>query len=197
MINSLSPGEQFNENKIDVKTQMDEIFYEIIDNREVKKKTVSDEISEALDVVLNSFSNTEANIEDLYKASNRVFGPVNRIEGSDCISNPNLPGPCRMLECICKEEYYNVFNVIENQIIDKRYNNWFIGKCQICLKKIRDLSHSIRFPEENGGWSGCYCSFDCLKEDIDNMTMNDNVLSKFEKMQDSIFSDGIMDRNKC
>ena len=43
---------------------------------------------------------------------------------------------------------------------------WFRGSCDICLKRIARKHHAIRQPLCHGGWRGCYCSIDCMKQDI-------------------------------
>ena len=44
---------------------------------------------------------------------------------------------------------------------------WFSGRCDECGKNIQGKECCLRQPREGGGWSGCYCSLDCLKV-IDN-----------------------------
>ena len=43
--------------------------------------------------------------------------------------------------------------------------SWFKGKCDSCRNFILDISHALRFPNRDGGWKGCYCSFKCLHND--------------------------------
>src|SRR5439155_7296 len=76
----------------------------------------------------------------------RIFGPRNAILNSECILG--IKGGCRMLSCTCKEED----------------DIWFTNSCDCCFKKIRNISHCIRFPLEDGGWLGCYCSLDCMTQ---------------------------------
>lgn len=143
-------------------------------------------LEEAFLIYLSSAS-LEENESTSYSA-NRVFGPANRFMDKNCISNPYKNGPCRMLECLCKEqeedldpEYYT-------------YNEWFHGKCQRCFRAIRDRSHAIRIPIENGGWYGCFCTFDCMKDDIPVKDQNMNL--RIEMMKNALEEDGIMDRTK-
>ena len=71
---------------------------------------------------------------------------------------------------------------------------WFTGRCQICDDFIMDSSHALRFPNEGGGWEGCYCSFECLTENGDRtLTKEENLL--IGMMKDSIETYGIMDRS--
>ena len=77
---------------------------------------------------------------------NRKYGPIN--------------GDSRMLLCcefeVCDEHEYD-----EDYIPDE----WFGGSCFICRKRIMYKHWAIRRPIRNCGWSGCYCSFECLKLD--------------------------------
>lgn len=101
------------------------------------------------------------------------FGPVNTIytlspglidPDSDCAKG----GGCRMLSCTCFENMYADGDEIDIMTADDQLYtpDWFIGHCEICLKKIRSRRYAIRFPLPHGGWKGCYCGFDCMEEDI-------------------------------
>lgn len=141
-------------------------------------------MEEALYNYLNISSLEES--KDIQHKANRIFGPANRYTDKNCISNPNKNGPCRMLECLCREidgEEYVI-------------NEWFNGVCDNykCSKKIRDRSHCVRVPVEGGGWKGAFCSFDCLE---DSLLFKDKDTSfRIEYMKASLFEDGIMDRTK-
>jgi hypothetical protein len=122
--------------------------------------------------------------ESSIHTANRVFGPANRFEKKNCISNPGKSGPCRMLECVCRE-------------FEEDYpEEWFFGSCDnyFCKKKIRDRSHAVRVPVEEGGWKGCFCSFECLENNL--AFKSRNMSFRLEAMRVSINEDGIMDRTK-
>lgn len=68
---------------------------------------------------------------------------------------------CHMLLC----EHDNILNFELSGNINKE-GDWFIGYCEICWNHIKSKQYSIREPLINGGWSGCYCSIECLQQKI-------------------------------
>jgi len=96
-----------------------------------------------------------------------------------------------MLQCECLEtEGYEESEVYENN----GEISWFQGRCDSCRKFILDVSHALRFPNHNGGWKGCYCSFDCLHNDPPHkVTKEENILLGI--MKETIDREGIMDRS--
>jgi len=189
LLKTTMPGDGEDANKvndIDFVARAHDFFYDI-EKDEARGQGVGLSLEDAVQTVLSSYT-------DIHDNSNvnavRVFGPMNRIKDANCSSNPYIPGPCRMLECIC----YEGDDLYEEAEIDMKYKNWFIGKCQTCLRKIRDISHAIRFPLEEGGWSGCYCSLDCIKKDINYIDEKINI--RLNSMMFSLEDSGIMDRSQ-
>ena len=99
----------------------------------------------------------------------KEFGPVNSI----LTTNTNLIEPehqcskyggCRMLLC-CEFEENDTYN---SGSFDDEQPDWFKGSCDICSKTIKNRYLSLRLPLCNGGWINCYCSFDCMKCDVDD-----------------------------
>lgn len=90
---------------------------------------------------------------------NRVFGPLNK-RPVECISGV-INGGCRMLTCQCRE-----FDQDDDEEPDEPMSPevWFTGTCDSCDLRIRDISHALRYPVVSGGWVGCFCSVECLKE---------------------------------
>lgn len=189
LLQTVSPGQSYeaskSKNEYFIK-QAHDIFYEIEKDR-ITGQGIELSLEEALNSVLSSYSDAENN-ESV--SASRVFGPMNRFMDQDCISNPNKTGPCRMLECLCRE----IKDEPYQGVVEMKYNTWFIGKCQNCLCQIRDLSHALRYPVKDGGWEGCYCSLDCLKEDIAHITEDTNL--RLDSMMNSLKESGIMDRTK-
>ena len=140
------------------------------------------ELNEALLQFLKASSLEES--ENASHTANRVFGPANRFFKRNCVSNPGREGPCRMLECICRE------------LEEDNPEEWFFGNCEdyFCKKKIRDRSHAIRVPIPNGGWKGCFCSLDCLEKNLP--FKNRDMSFSLEALKVSLNEDGIMDRTK-
>ncbi len=50
---------------------------------------------------------------------------------------------------------------------DLPLENWFTGHCLQCSLKIRAYFHAVRLPHLTGGWSGCYCSWQCVRDYIE------------------------------
>jgi len=95
---------------------------------------------------------------------NRIFGPLNSHIQSEC--DEGMDG-CRMLLCTC--------------------HGGFDGACDMCGLKIKDRSYTVRYPHEDGGWIGEYCSMNCM--------MNDNPANSRSEDLD-LMSTGITDRVK-
>jgi len=190
LLKTTLPGEGYEASKIknrEFVAQAHDLFHELNQKGMVEGQGIGFSLDEALNSVLSAYSEAE-NPEQ--SSSSRVFGPLNRFPDRDCVSNPYANGPCRMLECICREESQPP----DEELIELRYNNWFNGKCQVCYRKIKDLSHAVRFPHEGGGWSGCYCSIKCIKDDIG--VIKEKINLRLNTMLFSLEDTGIMDRSK-
>lgn len=188
LLKTVSPGEKFESieaRNVEFIARAHDLFHEI-ENKELRGQGVGISLDEAMQSVLSSYSDGEA---PGYGNPNRVFGPLNRSHERNCVSNFFLEGPCRMLECLCKEDIDTT-----SEVIDMKANSWFIGKCQVCLKKIRDPSHAVRYPVKGGSWSGCYCSLECMKEDLNYIDENTNI--RLDNLMYTLKEDGIMDRTK-
>lgn len=167
-------------------------FYKVVPNeKNVFLKDISPEIEKALKLFLKTSTDSES-YETKVSIGNpdRVWGPENRMKDKDCCSGPEGQGPCRMLQCECFE-----CDDDEDNLYDKEEGlSWFKGECDSCGNKILDLSHAIRFPNYEGGWKGCYCSFECLEDDPPfELTKDKNILLNLMKIRIDHF--GIMDRS--
>jgi hypothetical protein len=74
---------------------------------------------------------------------NRLFGPLNSHLQSEC--DEGLDG-CRMLTCTCHDTLR--------------------GICESCGLRIKDISYTLRYPDEDGGWSGEFCSMNCMTSEV-------------------------------
>lgn len=109
--------------------------------------------------------------EDVKRAQNdrdtfRVYGPCNPMPDTDFSQltaedgEPDVNvifGGARMFTFQQFEYDY------EN---DLPVDDWFRGYCLQCSKRIRAYFHAVRVPYIQGGFSGCYCSWDCVREFI-------------------------------
>lgn len=97
----------------------------------------------------------------------REFGPVNTMNISVFSEDDQCRkyGGCRMFLCNdfleCESE--------EEDVDDCEYTgNWFSGVCSICSRVIPKKYYAVRLPLVGGGWKGCYCSFSCLENDVND-----------------------------
>lgn len=121
------------------------------------------------------------------------YGPVNTCY----ISNNNSYdkdhkcikyGGCRMLLCNEFEQLNKYGSDID--IMSNYNDDWFRGYCDECSNKIGKKHYAIRLPLDHGGWKGCYCSFNCMKQEINNECVA--IMTGRMKEQLDIF--GIRDR---
>lgn len=71
---------------------------------------------------------------------------------------------------------------------------WFTGRCDYykCSKYIRKRHYAVRMPIETGGWRGCYCSFDCVREEVyEDNTVRLYLINRIQSVYENI---GIYDR---
>lgn len=116
------------------------------------------------------------------------YGPVNTIcSGQDSGLARNHVcrkwGGCRMLLCNC------FLNTDEGD--DTTGKHWFTGECDKCGALIAEEHHAVRLPLESGGWEGCYCSIEHVKENIYS-TEQALAVGRVQEQLDVI---GIRDRN--
>lgn len=82
--------------------------------------------------------------------------------------NSDLPcmksGGCRMFLCLCCESIDD--NEDEEDVLHRE--DWFKGRCGVCSRIIERRHYAIRRPLPMGGWRGCFCSFECLNEDVND-----------------------------
>jgi len=116
----------------------------------------------------------------------RVWGPLNRGE-HDCCGAPGGEGPCRMLYCTCVGG--------DDEEMEKGDDyEWFTGRCDECMKIIKNKSCCIRRPLVGGGWGPeCYCSSKCLIESNMYRDSQEDLLIK--TVLDKLTNIGIMDRS--
>jgi hypothetical protein len=88
----------------------------------------------------------------------RYYGISNEIFEQDCCG---LKGPCRMFYCVCRQDAEYDDTSYTNEINPQ---TWFHGSCEECGVGIEKFRYAIRFPVKDGGWIGCFCSFECMKK---------------------------------
>jgi hypothetical protein len=127
----------------------------------------------------------------------RLLGPVNATYNIDMtMDHPCAKyGGCRMLTCLEYENYDQDFGVIDEEL-DLNYNfsnvNWFTGACDFCHQQILKRCYAVRKPLSNGGWVGCYCSWDHVRKDLSEPEYD--VILMTRRLEGRIKEIGIQDR---
>jgi hypothetical protein len=110
-------------------------------------------------------------VEDfkLYGPCNPVYNPIN--DQYDAFHQ-------RMLTCFYNDlvnetgtELYQDYGISTDQVEDI---HWFTGMCDRCSRGIRYPHHAVRRPVQYGGWTGCFCTWNCVinsTEDIMTKTL--------------------------
>lgn len=124
----------------------------------------------------------------------RILGPANTVVGADLTLDHVCYkyGGCRMFYCTEFENY----DEIGGDILDEEGSDeieWFEGSCDKCLKRIEKKWYAVRKPGVHGGWSGAYCSWSCVRKDIDqpNILLS-QIITEFER---KISETGVYDRD--
>ncbi len=72
---------------------------------------------------------------------------------------------------------------------DEHMSEWFFGSCIECHRRIKHKHYAVRQPIITGGWFGCYCSWDCVREYTQKIYENQNVSFRFRDLDDNNNSD--------
>ena len=106
----------------------------------------------------------------------RVYGPVNAYHDTDFTD-------LTMFESADSNEVdvnlifggARMFTDLSQEIDDETsvpLDEWFVGYCMQCSLRIRSYHHAVREPGLLGGWSGCFCSWDCVRGSIQDGKSN-------------------------
>lgn len=148
--------------------------------------------SSVKEFIVTSFFNSFTNNTDLnrwYGSSNPMLFGINIYDNVhfNCLQY----GGCRMFLC-------NHDSKDENGNIKK----WFSGNCDMCMNKIEKYHQAVRRPLLTGGWSGCFCSFECVRKFYISVLHYETSDTEYyntygylvDYFEDSILSNGIQDR---
>lgn len=96
----------------------------------------------------------------------RVFGPSNPIIST--ITDSGGPNTRMFLCNISEEEYDDGQDDYDDSlgIAPVSPFDWFTEICEKCEKSIKYPSYAVRKPLPGGGWTGCYCSWKCVRGNI-------------------------------
>lgn len=110
----------------------------------------------------------------------RFYGPVNARLDDDYktfdienLEEYELGGPRMFIDT--RMEY--------DETTDSYKDEWFTGYCDYCNRRIKYFFHAVREPYFSGGWRGCFCTWDCVYENVtaiinikvDDDDVNDNI----------------------
>lgn len=115
----------------------------------------------------------------------RLYGPAHPIANQhlDTDSLSDKFGGCRMFLC----DLFDHDNEDEHIIYD-----WFTGLCQGCGLRIRIRWHAVRLPKLTGGWIGCFCSWQCVRDSLFQSEIPSRPL--IDLFEDAVNQNGIQDR---
>lgn len=169
----------------------------ILDN--ILTNTLTDEVRNLMDddmynVYMNANEEEQLTIIKPYllyinKELIKVYGP------SNTLFNVNLNGEnicstigCRMLTC---NEFHEDDDIYDEDYFENT-QDWFTGSCEYCLNTIEHRHYACRFPPKNGGWLGCYCSWDCVRYDTKSTKYVE--LELMDIFENQLLDVGIQDR---
>lgn len=138
----------------------------------------------------------------------RILGPVNLLTG-DRLDGDRvcaLWGGCRMLTCNMFERDDSRAGLSypaseggaaldEGDVIDYAADWFYLARCHRCDRRIRSRAHAIREPLPYGGWRGCYCSPECLRQAMAiGGNWNQVTAWTLQQVIEQLRSTGIQDR---
>jgi hypothetical protein len=108
-----------------------------------------------------------------------LFGPCHPYQNLGLALLSTTIDQNELTQYIDKNDYNNIWKKIDinkhfggaRMLLDTKYiedgeTDWFIGACQQCHKKIMKRCHAVRQPRPVGGWRGCYCSWYCVRKEL-------------------------------
>jgi len=122
-------------------------------------------------IILTLFEYQYVSSPDIF----RILGPARPIDDgripNSLSENPcHRWGGCRSMLCT---EWENADSDGEEYIgVDVWRVEWFTGECKHCQRTIPYKHYAIRMPMVQGGWYGCYCSFECLRNGVTYVDAN-------------------------
>lgn len=147
-----------------------------IEQFDMVKEETYDYLQQLDDQGIQEFADAHFNTTTTNIFINRVLGPVlpfatpksvdDELEDDDESEKPKEEtycsryGGCHMYSCMH-------FEVVDGDIPEAgSIGTYFTGYCRQCLRRIVHERAALRKPRFTGGFMGCYCSFDCIRESI-------------------------------
>jgi hypothetical protein len=102
---------------------------------------------------------------DLEEVVTQLLGPLAGEENIEIgIESPCGIFGCRMMTCDCQNDAD--FDNVQAYDIPLTVLGWFGGACLTCAQHLASPAHALRYPVRGGGFSGCYCSNDCVMQAV-------------------------------
>lgn len=116
----------------------------------------------------------------------RAYGPAHPLSSTD--PDDFKLGGDRMLLRSARDDSDDPALNDDEELLD-----WFEGICEVCKRRIQSRWHCLRMPVQDGGWTGNFCSFECLKDQARTYTADagDPLLSEKGKSPEELMVDEI------
>jgi len=130
----------------------------------------------------------------------RILGPAHPTAGARFDEAEASPcahhGGCRMFTCVEFENYdeYGIVDEDSEGVIGPGLD-WFTESCDHCFRRIRHRHWAVRKPLMYGGWKGCFCSWKCVAETIED-PREDLIIGMAGYMEAQMKMIGIQDRRE-
>lgn len=73
--------------------------------------------------------------------------------------------------------------------------SWFLGYCEYCNLRLRRKYHAVRQPLIDGGWIGCFCSWQCVKDKASKVDFTDEITPNLcDEFEEELKEFGVYDR---
>lgn len=96
----------------------------------------------------------------------RVYGPVNPYPDTDFSELLDEEGEVDVNLIFGGARMFTDLSQEIDSETSAPLDEWFVGYCMQCDKRIRTYHHAVREPGLLGGWSGCFCNWDCVRGSI-------------------------------
>lgn len=133
----------------------------------------------------------------------QVLGPSNLQVGTDLSEDGPCTtfGGCRMFTCTQFQITDEEASQLEGGLATRRsyatnesvQYPWFKGSCDVCLSRIAKPCYAVRRPMPDGGWNGCFCSWDCVEKQL--CLLGDGTIAQIPSFRKEMMLVGIQDRD--
>lgn len=105
----------------------------------------------------------------------RVYGPVNPYLDEDFLHLKTEEGIPDINVVTGGARMFSDMKIEFDPDTDEALTTWFTGVCGACSKRIAAYHYAVRMPHQSGGWLGCYCSWDCVRDFMAYLVTDENT----------------------